>query len=91
MIHCGIPWTEGHHEAKYGMSVKEKYGCISEDNLWFLKMDYRQIGTDHQEQIDNDKAFSKKRQGEKWEKYVTIDDGFTPVWFQNMIMFSSQS
>ena len=57
-----------HHEVEYGVVVEKNYGCISEDNPWFLKMEYSQIAMDHQKQRYHDEVISKEKRKKERER-----------------------
>ena len=61
-----------HFEVQYYVSIQRKNNqCISEDDKWFLKMDYSQLNTKHWEEM--------YREG----KYVL----WVMVWFWKTILF----
>ena len=45
LVYHGAYVRKVYREVQYGVNVN--YGCISEDNVVFLKMDYSQKSTEH--------------------------------------------
>ena len=81
MVYCGTPWEVHCEEQNIVFCKVKSYGCISEDNLWFLKMNYGWKGTQHQEKMyKTDNFISKEREREIFQVC-----GFTLVQFWNKI------
>ena len=84
MVYCGILY----HCIYWGLIMKynmehifrRNNRCISEDDPWFLKINYSQIGIEHQEQKYNDKIMNERER--KYMSWVT------PFW--NMISYGWQ-